>query len=111
MTDLLGQSFCSTSRDGQSTTYELRIGVTGHRHLVAEKVPAIEAEVRGLLDRIEQVLQETSVRPLAYAAINPVDLGQLDAWFGERIDAGLIALLRRIWPAIPPNLETVPVDR
>lgn len=43
--------------------YELRIGVTGHRNLPIEKVPAIEKAVGDLLASIAAVLCEGGARP------------------------------------------------
>jgi hypothetical protein len=111
MTNEHMQASCSTETDKRVMAYDLRSGVTGHRHLVAEKTPAIEAALRGVLDRIERVLVESSARPQSYAATTPATPRESIAWCGARMDAGLTAVLRRLWPAVPENPREVPPER
>jgi hypothetical protein len=91
--------------------YDLRIGVTGHRNLTTAQLPAIESEVRTLLDRIQKLFEETSSQPHAYSAIKPTTPRPWGAWIGERFDAGLTTVLQRIWPAVPKNSPQVPTER
>jgi hypothetical protein len=111
MTNVIGQPSRSTRRAGQPSAYEMRVGVTGHRNLAAEKVPAIEVAVRGVLDRMEHVLKQASTGPQVSLAPNPIHLRQRIGWIGERIDTGLTELLRRAWPAVPANPQNVPEER
>src|SRR5262245_53090045 len=92
--------------------YDLRIGVTGHRNLTVDKQPAIEAAVRAVLERIEQVLVEASARSQSNSSlVAPA------SWHGhlrelnEAIDTALTAVLRKILPAMPANPRDVPLER
>jgi hypothetical protein len=102
---------CQTGCSAPTSDFALRIGVTGHRDLAAEKVPTIEEKVRGVLDRMERVLKEASARLQVSLAPNPIPHRQRIAWIGERIDTGLTELLRRVWPAVPANPQNVPDER
>ncbi|MBX7169189.1 MAG: hypothetical protein K1X74_22835 [Pirellulales bacterium] len=91
--------------------YDLRIGVTGHRNLAAEERPRLQAAVDQALDHVERVLVEYAARPATGTPRPKLELNALPewvAWCGERVDAVALALLRRVWPAVPRALDQVP---
>jgi len=110
MTKLMEQPSCSTGSVKLVTPYDLRIGVAGHRHLAESKSPMIETGVREMLDQIEHVLEQTTARPQAYPVTKPATLPQWCSWLGERIDVGLAAALKLVWPMVPANPQIVPAD-
>ncbi len=110
MTGLIEPPSSSTTPPWLVTPYDLRIGVTGHRHLPADQIPAIDAAVLRVLDRIERTVFEASARPGAASRAVPGGVRGFVERLGERIDRGVTAALRRVWPAVPAAVREVPAE-